>query len=97
MTTNTNALTFAEIVDKSHLDLKHFCKQYHIPEEKGSMWMIGSVYCPPYVLNLLDRFIKEDAEGSFRAGEMLDSALEHVTLTEMLSKTKVHLRAFCKR
>lgn len=55
-------MEFAEILQLSGLTQKEFAERYHIKYETVNRWVNGGKQ-PPYVLALLERFVREDAVG----------------------------------
>ena len=53
---------FNEILRLSGLSQKEFAERYHVPFSTVNRWVNGGKQ-PPYVLALLERFVREDAMG----------------------------------
>lgn len=106
-TENTADHAFQKIVESSYMELDAFCEQYHIPYEKGLSWVSQTAHCPSYVQSLLKRFVIEDLakrnnpdnttiKNTMDEG-VLNYTLEHMSLSEMMDKTKLTVREFCRK
>ncbi|WP_455057835.1 helix-turn-helix domain-containing protein [Jutongia sp.] len=53
-------MTIKEIRDITGLSQVEFGKKYDIPRRTIQNWETGERQCPPYMLKLLERVVKED-------------------------------------